>query len=85
MTTLRMEARGGMSLRRLAAASTRQPVGVSYTAPPPTLPENGGRMEASMDGEIIYPGDLQGRVIRANAVELAWDGNCRLSLVRTSL
>jgi hypothetical protein len=42
-------------------------------------------MKARMEGEIIYPGDLHGRVIRANAVELAWDGNALSALVGEDL
>lgn len=38
-----------------------------------------------MAGEIIYPGDLHGRVIRTNAVELAWDGNAMSVLVGEDL
>jgi len=38
-----------------------------------------------MDGELIYPGDLHGRVIRANTVELAWDGNAMSALVGDDL
>lgn len=42
-------------------------------------------MKARMEGEIIYPGDLHGRVTRANAVELAWDGNAMSALIGEDL
>ena len=38
-----------------------------------------------MDGDIIYPGDLHGRVVRANAVGVAWDGNAISALVGEDL
>jgi len=28
-----------------------------------------------MDGRIVNPGDLHGRVLPANEVDLCWDGN----------
>ena len=31
--------------------------------------------QGSMDGEIVNPGDLHGRVLPANEVDLCWDGN----------
>jgi hypothetical protein len=40
---------------------------------------------ARTDGEIVYPGDLLGRVIRANAVELSWGGNAMSALVGQEL
>lgn len=38
-----------------------------------------------MDGDIVYPGDLHGRVLPANEVELCWDGNLISALVGPDL
>jgi hypothetical protein len=38
-----------------------------------------------MDGEIINPGDLHGRVLPANEVDLCWDGNLICALVGSDL
>lgn len=38
-----------------------------------------------MDGEIVYPGDLHGRVLPANEIELAWDGNAMSALIGDDL
>jgi hypothetical protein len=38
-----------------------------------------------MGGEIVNPGDLYGRVIQADHIELAWDGNLISALVGEDL
>jgi len=38
-------------------------------------------MVLDMDGEIVNPGDLRGRVLPADHVELAWDGDLICALV----
>ncbi len=40
---------------------------------------------SDMDGDIINPGDLHGRVLPANEVELCWDGNLISALVGPDL
>src|SRR5215467_13437497 len=38
-----------------------------------------------MDGDLIYPGDLRGRVLPADRIDLAWDGNLICALVGPDL
>ena len=40
---------------------------------------------SDMDGDIVNPGDLHGRVLPANDVELCWDGNLISALVGPDL
>jgi hypothetical protein len=42
-------------------------------------------MRVELDGGIINPGDMHGRVLSADHVELSWDGNLICALVGPDL
>jgi hypothetical protein len=49
------------------------------------LNPNGEKMVTEMDGDIVKPGDLHGRVLPADEIDLSWDGNLISAVVGPDL